>query len=246
MTFCQLCQMHKRYMYMHSIHLRAITVAKVATATVASGRIATCCLLANNIECRKPAACPSGPAVYDLPMRRGSFGQRCLFSWGDRVPCNSWFLRSPWIHAPKQHHGRSYRAHVRNQHTDRQTDRHRDRQTTLQVTIGRILFYSYRCDLLITRQFVDDFHQDKTSSVNITVILCTASYVSCKRDTARVCCWELAVQRPGRRNCLSIFPAGTALSSKPTARRALSMDGTDSQKYATMPDAILTCARKLT
>jgi len=41
---------------MHPIHLRAITVAKVATATVASGRIATCCLLANNIECRPPVS----------------------------------------------------------------------------------------------------------------------------------------------------------------------------------------------
>jgi len=47
MTFCQ---MRKRYM--HPIQLRAITVSKVATLTVASGRIATCCLLANNIEHR--------------------------------------------------------------------------------------------------------------------------------------------------------------------------------------------------
>jgi len=50
--------------------------------------------------------------------------------------------------------------------------------------------------------------------------LCSASYVGCQRDTARIHCWAPCSDdaAAGRRRCQSISPARTALSSKPAAR----------------------------
>ena len=89
--------------------------------------------------------------------------------------------------------------------------------------------YLREIDQLKRRHRVQDFNQQAVGATlsqttsQIEQSLFSASYVSCQRDTARVCCWApycgaAAAGRPA--SPLSIDIPRTPLSSKPAARRS--------------------------
>ena len=76
---------------------------------------------------------------------------------------------------------------------------------------------------------------------HVSTSRCWSSFVGCRQDVTHFCCWvpAPAARRPQRaRSYRSIFPARTALSSKPAGHRCCcrSMGQTDGQREGGKPD----------